>query len=116
MALMLPSAMCTLDDGPLVEAGRRLQACEDRVAHLTAEIKRLQLQQSVLQRAHGESTHGGRDGLIGGGVRAATPYEWPAGIVTTPEDSVEREARDDANRRRQDVAGRVMLSFTVGFE
>ena len=110
VALMLPHVICTLDEAPLAETGRKLQACEDRVKLLAAEVGRLQAQLASLQRPGGETTGGGRDGAIrgGSGVRVGTAREGPPRIFApSTEISTRRDDLDDAHyRRRQEVAGR----------
>jgi hypothetical protein len=109
MALVLPHAMCTLDEGPRDEASTKLQACEARVKHLTAEIGRLQAHVVSLQRAGGEPIRGDRDGAEGGGgaVRVATGNEAPSGTLAPSEMPITREdsGSDDVHRRRQEDAG-----------
>jgi hypothetical protein len=102
--------MCAVDDKPLAEGGTELQACEDRVHHLTAEVERLQEQLVSIQRS-GESSRGVRDGIIGGGGRV------PVGIVNEAVNGIlaplamptGREDVRDAHRRRKEVAGSVLV-------
>jgi len=109
MALVLPHAMCTLDEGPRDEASTKLQACEARVKHLTAEIGRLQAHVVSLQRAGGEPIRGDRDGAEGLGGRAlriATGNKEPSGTLAPSEMPIKREdSGDDVHRRRQEDAG-----------
>ena len=95
------------DDGPLAEAGTKLQACEARVMHLTVEIGRLQALVLSLQR---DEPRGGRDRIIGGGVgvRVETATKGPSGMAAT---LIGREGLDDAHRRRQEVAGRYRFIY-----
>ena len=108
-ALVLPHAMCLLDEGPPVEASTKLQACEARVKHLTAEIGRLQAHVVSLQRAGGQPIRGDRDGTEGLGgraVRIATGNEEPSGTLAPSEMPITREdLGDDGHRRRQEDAG-----------
>ena len=102
--------MCLPDEGPRVEASTKLQACEARVKHLTAEIGRLQAHVVSLQRAGGEPIRGDRDGtegLGGGAVRIATGNAVPSGTLAVSEMPIMREdsGGDDVHRRRQEDAG-----------
>ena len=105
-ALLLPHAMCTLDEGPLAEAGTKLQACEAHVMHLTAEIGRLQEQVSALRRAGAEPTRGAIE--AGASLRAGTVNEAPSTMIAPSGSSAGTKASADLNRRRQEVVGGIL--------
>ena len=105
-ALLLPHAMCTLDEGPPAEAGTKLQACEAHVMHLTAEIGRLQAQVSALRRAGAELTRGAIE--AGASLRAGTVNEAPSTMIAPSGSSAGTKASADLHRRRQEVVGGIL--------
>ena len=115
--MLLPRAICTLDEGPLTEAGMQLQlplqlkACEARVDHLTTEIKRLQAHLSALYRADTEVTRGGRDGVMEGGLsgRVSTANEAPSATFAPSQISGDSL---DLHRKRQTIGGTLQPSHT----
>ena len=110
--LVLPQTMCAVDERPLAEAGMELQACEDRVHHLMAEVAWLQEQLVSIQRS-GESSRGVQDGIIGGGegVPVGIVNEAVYKILAPLAMPIGREDVHDAHRRRQEVAGTVAYCF-----
>jgi hypothetical protein len=117
VTLLLPRAICTLDEGPLTQAGMQLplplqlKACEARVDHLTTEIGRLQAQLSALYRADTEVTRGGRDGVMEGGLsgRVRTANERPSATFAPSEISGDSL---DVHRKRQKFGGTLQPSHT----
>jgi hypothetical protein len=116
MALLLPHAVCTLEKEPLEEASTKLQACEDHVKHLTAEIVRLQALVVPLQRVIGEPPRARPNGAVegGAGARVQVMKVASSGLLAPSELSIRREGAAGVHRRRQDVAGAPRIAHIVG--
>ena len=117
LALLLPHAVCTLGMEPLEEASTKLQACEDHVKHLTAEIARLQALVVPLQRAIDEPPRALRDGAVEGGAGARVEEVMKAAsseLLAPAELSIRREGTAGVHRRRQEVVGISRSPHIVG--